>query len=166
MKAESQTTPAAGSPASLTRPFDLSSTIKPPRFQVDSIAFADLGLIALLTFFVCQSFLFSPGVPIDLPTVEEADTIVGVRTEAVATIWKGKVVTSIGSFPIERMDTAFTRLVAETKDAAPDLLLLIDRQTPLDDLTKIYESARRAGFSSIQLAARQPEANEPGSLRP
>jgi len=166
MKTDPEQHPVAEPSVLLTRPFDLVSRITAPRFRVDTIAFADIGLIALLTLFLSQSFLFSPGVSIDLPPIDEAESIVGVRAEAVATVWKGKIVTVYGSYPLDRMDTAMSRLILEISVPDPDLLLLVDRQTPVDGLTRIYESARRAGFDTVQLAARHPESDEPEVFLP
>jgi len=160
MNTESETRPAPGSPTLLTRPFGLASLITPPRFRVDTIAFADIGLIALLTLLTTQTFLFSPGVPINLPTVESSESIVGVHAEAVATVWKGKMITPRGSYPLERMDSALADLFVESGHPSPDLLLLVDQSTSVEGLTGIYESARRAGFATVQLAARPADTIE------
>ncbi|MFP4351554.1 MAG: hypothetical protein ACLFRP_01945 [Puniceicoccaceae bacterium] len=151
--------PAAASAAgaaedSLTRPFDLAARLKPPRFGVDAIAFADLGLIALLALLLSNRFLFSPGVAVDLPVFEDPDTVIGVRADAVATVWEGKIVTTLGSYPLDRIEVAFGSLAREGPSEERTLLLLIDRSTDLRTLGEIYESARRAGFPHVQMAAR------------
>jgi len=140
----------------LTSPFDLVSRISSPRFRIDSIAFVDIGLIALITLFLSQSFLFSPGVSIDLPTFENGESLTGVQAGAVATVWNEKIVTTLGSYPIERMGNAFADLKAKSMDDNRTLLLLIDGSTSLESMGKIYESAQGAGYDQIQMAARVP----------
>lgn len=142
----------------LARPFDLAGRLREPPFRVDSIPFVDLGLIALLALLLSQRFLFSPGVPIDLPRFEDPEAIIGARAEAVATVWNQRIVTVLGAYPLERMDAAFANLSGNSPERPETLLLLVDRETPLAELGRIYESARRAGFDRIQLAARTPSA--------
>lgn len=166
MSAEPEPDQAAEPPMLLTRPLDLASRLEAPRFRVDAVAFADIGLIALLTLFLSQSFLFSPGVSIALPQVGDEQSVVGVRAEAVATVWKGKIITVLGSYPLDRMDTAMNQLMEKTQVSDPDLLLLVDRSTAVDELTRIYESAQRAGFDTVQMAARHPEENKPEDFLP
>lgn len=144
----------------LTSPFGLADRLSAPRFRVDTIAFADLGFICLLTLFLSQSFIFSPGVAVDLPVFEEADSVVGVHADAVATVWNQKVVTVLGSYPLERMDSAFRDLVAESDRDDGTLLLLINQSTPFEALAEIYESARKAGFLEIQMAAKVDPADQ------
>lgn len=168
MKTEAETRAADPAPDLLTRPFDLASRIEAPRFRVDAIAFADIGLIALFALFLSQPFLFSPGVPIRLPVFEDPEVVVGVRSDAVATVWKGKIVTPLGSYPLDRLEAALGDLALESSVPSPTLLLLVDRGTALDELARIYESAREAGFATIQLAARGSGApfDATGNLAP
>jgi len=138
----------------LTQPFGLAQQFSAPRFRVDTIALVDVGFIALLALFLSNSFLFSPGVPINLPTLNDQQNLVGVRAESVATVWNDRIVTVFGAYPLERMDTAFAKLRESRPEEDPTVLLLVDRSTPLESLSKIYESARRGGFARIQMAAR------------
>lgn len=138
----------------LTSPFGLAERLTAPRFRVDTIAFADLGFICLLTLFLSRSFLFSPGVPIDLPVFESPEAVIGVQAGAVATVWQGKIVTILGSYPVERMDTAFREIFEHSGNTNSTLLLLTNRATPFEELSAIYESAKRAGFEIIQMAGR------------
>ncbi|MEM0964728.1 MAG: biopolymer transporter ExbD [Verrucomicrobiota bacterium] len=144
---------------SLTRPFNLAARLTAPRFRIDAVPFTDIGLIALLTLFLSQSVIFSPGVPVDLPTLPENEVLLGVRTEAVATIWKGNVVTVLGSYPLSRLGTALQDLKEESPDGNATLLLLVDQSTDLEALVEIYEEARIAGFEQIQMAARPADSS-------
>ncbi|MBC2602252.1 ExbD/TolR family protein [Puniceicoccus vermicola] len=138
----------------LTSPFGLAERLSPPRFRVDTIAFADLALICLITLLLCQSFIFSPGVTVDLPVLQSSESVIGVQADAVATVWDGKIVTNLGSYPLERMDTAFRDLMDNTKKEEGTLLLLSNRTTPFESIAEIFESARQAGFVQVQMAAK------------
>ncbi len=157
MKADPATGRSQTPSALLTRPLDLAARIEAPRSRVDAVAFADIGLIAVIALFFSQSFLFSPGVAIDLPVPEDTEAVVGVRADAVATVWQGEVITVLGAYPFSRAEAAMDALVAETVTTEPILLVLVDRSTSLDQLATIFETARRAGFASVQMAARDPE---------
>ncbi len=138
----------------LTSPFGLAERLTAPRFRIDAIAFADLGFICLLALFLSQSFLFSPGVNVDLPVLRSGEQVIGVQADAVATVWDGKIVTVMGSYPIERMDSVFRDLMLDSSRDGNTLLLLTDRATPFDSLAKIYQSARKAGFAQVQMATK------------
>jgi biopolymer transport protein ExbD len=140
----------------LTRPIGLAEHLTAPRFRVDSIAFADLAFICLLVLFLSQSFLFSPGVTVELPTLADSGELAGVHADAVATVWNRDIVTVQGSYPFARMDTAFRELMIASGGSGKTLLLLATRTTPLEDLTRIYESAREAGFQQVQIGAKPP----------
>ena len=71
-----------------------------------------------------------------------------------ATVWDGKIVTNLGSYPLERMDTAFRDLMDNTKKEEGTLLLLSNRTTPFESIAEIFESARQAGFVQVQMAAK------------
>tara|TARA_R100000027_G_scaffold52103_2_gene40798 strand:- start:23392 stop:23880 length:489 start_codon:yes stop_codon:yes gene_type:complete len=144
----------------LTSPFGLAERLTSPRFRVDTIAFADLAFICLLTLFLSRSFLFSPGVPIDLPTFEDSDSVIGVQADAVATVWQGKIVTVLGSYPMERMDSAFRDLFNHSGRSNGTLLLLTNRSTPFESISRIYDSARSAGFGVVQMAGKDGEPSD------
>jgi len=155
-----------GTPDLLTSPFDLSSRIIPPRFRVDVISFVDFAFIALLFLMLTQVFFFSPGVTIDLPKFSEGYQT-PVQPDAVATIWKGRIVTTEGVFPGTQMERAFTELFRTTQRPDPVLLLLMEKQESVEKMALVFENARKAGFEKVQIATRtEPSADilSPGQM--
>lgn len=144
---------AGSTPNLLTSPFDLIGRIQQPRFRVDVISFVDFAFIALLFLLLTQVFFFSPGVTIDLPEFSETYQT-PVQPDAVATIWKGRIVTTEGVFPGTQMERSFRDLFQKTHRTDPVLLLLMEKKESVEKMALVMESARRAGFQRIQIASR------------
>ena len=126
------------------------------RGQLDAAPFA--GVFFLLVIFVAlnSSLVFTPGVPIHLPTA--ADLPGTDRPTVVVVIDAGGQL----FFENQVIDESLLRqrLAVEVKDAREPLTLIVqaDKEVKYETLVRISLLARNAGFKDALLATRPPVA--------
>ncbi|MFP4281396.1 MAG: ExbD/TolR family protein [Opitutales bacterium] len=149
----------SATPHSITEPLNLRGYLRAaPRGSWDFLAVLDLLLIVGLLFLHQSHFIFAPGTEVSLASVDAQVMRVGagaavltVRREGLVFFDGQKIVT--GQLP---------EILADFRAAHPDrtdLLLKADRSLSLQTLTDLFETAEKAGFARVQLAAEpRPES--------
>ncbi len=141
----------------ITRPLNLSSRLRPPPRNFDSLFYVSVGLTALMFALFGSRFVLSPGLGVDfklpvMPTAlagaAAADVIIAIKGTDLIFV-EGAKVDSVGlrSWLIERAK------------GHPGLRLLVQADVTLTtkDLTSIYDMAHDAGFVGVQIAAEPSE---------
>jgi biopolymer transport protein ExbD len=137
----------------ITRPLNLSSRLKPAPRGFEFLFFVNMGLIALFFVLFGSRFVLSPGLGLDfnlptfagaLPGAVATDVVVAVKAADMAFVEGAKV-----NF------AGLREYLVEKAKGHADLRLLVqvDSALPARELTEIYDMARAAGFTSVQIAA-------------
>lgn len=145
----------------ITRPLDLSSKLKRPPRSFEALFYVNGGLIVLFFVLFGSRFVLSPGLGVDfrlpeLPGSMDAavatDVVIAIKGDNMAFVEGAKVnFAGLRQYLIER---------ARGKS---DLRLLVQADAALTthDLTKVYEMAREAGFSAVQIASEDSSRGAP-----
>jgi biopolymer transport protein ExbD len=140
----------------ITRPLDLSARLRPPPKGFESLFYVNAGLIVLFFVLFGSRFVLSPGlgVDFDVPVVPAA-LQAAVSTDVVVAV-KGRDMAFVGGAKVNfaGLEQQLTRQVDGRKGLR--LLVQADAQLTTQDLTDIYDMARRAGFGAVQIAAEPP----------
>lgn len=138
----------------LTRPLNLGATTEAPRFRVDAVPFIDLFALCLFFVFLSGKLVFSPGIPLDLPTSTDSE-IAGYRTDAVLTLLDDGFILDGGIYPPDRLGEILTRTAAEIGSPDASILIKVAANTPLQTFTRIAEDCRTAGFGRVIVAVEE-----------
>ena len=144
----------------ISSPFQLTRHLSEPERQFDFVPFVDLCIIGLFFALHSSRFLFAPGVTIELPRAD-AGFLAGAPSTAVMTVRENNMILFEGQ--IFRGETLRSNLreFVKTKQVSGSILLIkADKGVDVQLLLHIFEEARRAGFSRVQVAA---EASRPPS---
>jgi biopolymer transport protein ExbD len=124
------------------------------RGQLDVAAFAGVLFIMLIFVLLHSQLVFTPGVPIRLPEVEDLPGVIG-RTIVVAVDGSGQYYFDNQLTP-ERL--LRQRLIEEVNGSREAVTLVIqaDKQVSWDNLARLGLLARKAGVKDAVLATRPP----------
>ena len=141
----------------ITRPLDLSSRLRPPPRNFDSLFYVSAGLIALMFVLFGSRFVLSPGLGLDFKLPVMPTALPGAAATDVVIAIKGADLIFVEG---AKVDSAGLRswLIGRAK-GHPGLRLLVQADATLTtkDLTGIYEMAHDAGFAGVQIAAEPPQ---------
>ncbi len=144
----------------ISSPLQLTRHLREPERQFDFVPFVDLCVIGLFFALHSSRFLFAPGVTIELPQAD-AGFLTGAPATAVMTVRENNMILFEGQ--IFRGETLRSKLqeYVKTKQLPGSILLVkADKGVDVQLLLLIFEEARKAGFSRVQVAA---EASRPPS---
>jgi|TARA_B110000438_G_scaffold301264_2_gene355706 biopolymer transport protein ExbD len=115
----------------------------------------DLLIILAMLFLNYSRFVSAPGVEVNLAILESSSLQTSV-SRAVLTVRRDDLLFFDGrKITPERLSETLAAYLAENPNDQ-GLLLKVDRSTPTDELFSIFESARSAGFVTVQIAAESP----------
>ena len=121
----------------------------------------DVVLLLLIFFMLTSSFVFNPGIKVDLPEYRSSESL--NPTDLAVTITKrnevffrGKYWSAIDEFRLLRQE--FHDAARETKD--PRLIIQADMNVPLGRVTMIMGLAMEQGLDNQAIATRPKEQTE------
>jgi len=149
--------PSGGVPETLTEPLGLNRYRKSSKPAFPLLAIVDFCGIGCLFFVFSSSFIFSPGLSMDLPRSHESVTA-GLPAMGVLTVLSGgggdKVLFEGRIFALE--DVRFTyelELFAKKHGSATSTLLVkLDQATSMRTFFHICGIARKAGIGRVHIA--------------
>jgi biopolymer transport protein ExbD len=139
----------------------------------DATPFVDVLCIALFIALAGSRFIFAPGVAIDLARVPSLETQAAAPA-AVLTIDRNQLVFFDGvKIPVPAIEDTLRAWLRQAGGRDPVLLVKADVSMGLDELFRLLDIARRAGFVRVHLAAEDiwsemppfPEGGEGGVAR-
>ena len=145
----------------ITRPLNLRSYMQRPDLRFNSVPFLDVCIIVLFFALANSRFILASGVGIDfkeldLPQAGESlvagrptvgnFTMVSFRQDDII-MFEG------GRYLLDRVERPLQRYVEQNGLEGSVLLIKLDRSVPTEQLLRLCEIARRAGFSGVQIAA-------------
>ena len=147
-------------------PFDLKRHLKQPDLSVEVLPLVDLCLLALIFSFLSSPFIFSPGLGIDLPR-SSASSLSELPTAAVLSVNGPNMLLFEGQvYSLATLQPALDTFINRRRTPNPTLLLKMNREVAIQMLLTIADFARKAGFSSVQIAAQSTTSpSREGSVR-
>lgn len=142
-----------------TRPLDLRQYITcAPKPGFDPVPWIDLCVLALVLGLSSSRLVFVPGTLVDLPRYD-ASGQGAFASPAVLTVDLHDVAYFEGlKIPVAGLERALLSY-KEQRPAQQVLLIKADARIPLQQLLRIMELARTAGYAQVQLATELPEAS-------
>ncbi len=152
----------------ITRPLDLLSKLRPPPRNYDFLFLVNGALIALFFSLFGSKFVLSPGLRIG-----NTDMVLGTSPDAIANAAVTPVSISVNAGGQIWGDTGLIIesrlhewLAAQARRAPGSVLLVIgDTRATMKVYTTIVETAKAAGFASVQMAMQQPPENTEAEVR-
>ena len=145
----------------ITRPLDLASRLRPAPRMMDGVFYANLVLLGLFFALFGSRFVISPSVALEgttfsLPT-SSAPAVSGMSTTAVISVLGPDMVfTSEGRMTYQELRRWLPSQVARGAELDSRLLVRADARVATQDLVRLSDLAREAGFSGVQLALENP----------
>ncbi len=137
----------------ITGPLKLTRYLREPERRFDFVPFIDLCVIGLFFALHSSQFLFAPGVTIELPRAD-AGFLAGAPTAAVMTVRENNMIIFEGQiFHGEILRSKLQEYVKTKQLPGSILLVKADKGVDVQLLLLIFEEARKAGFSHVQVAA-------------
>lgn len=134
-------------------PLQLTRYLREPERQFDFVPFVDLCVIGLFFALHSSHFLFAPGVTIELPRAD-AEFLTGAPAAAVMTVRENNMIIFEGQIFHEKTLRSKLQEYVKTKQQPGSILLVkADKGVDVQLLLHIFEEARKAGFSRVQVAA-------------
>ena len=157
MRESGSSFPSGVVPETLTKPLGLNRYQKSSKPAFPLLAIVDFCGIGCLFFVFSSSFIFSPGLPMDLPGGHESVTK-GLPAMGVLTVLSGggadKVLFEGRIFALE--DVRFTyeleTFAQKHRSATSTLLVKLDQGTSMRTFFHICGIARKAGIGRVHIA--------------
>jgi biopolymer transport protein ExbD len=157
MRESGSSFPSGVVPETLTKPLGLNRYQKSSKPAFPLLAIVDFCAIGCLFFVFSSSFIFSPGLPMDLPGGHESVTK-GLPSMGVLTVLSGggadKVLFEGRIFALE--DVRFTyeleTFAQKHGSATSTLLVKLDQVTSMRTFFHICGIARKAGIGRVHIA--------------
>ena len=146
----------------ITRPLDLASRLRPAPRMMDGVFYANLVLLGLFFALFGSRFVISPSVSLEgttfaLPT-SSAPAASGMSTTAVISVLGPDMVfTAEGRMTYQELRRWLPTQVARGAELDSRLLVRADARVATQDLVRLSDLAREAGFSGVQLALENPQ---------
>ena len=139
--------------------FKRSVKIEEGRLEITPLI--DVVLLLLIFFMLTSSFVFNPGIKVNIPEYSSAEII--KPTDLVVTItksnevfFKGKYMSPIDDF--KQLKLEFRKAAREAED--PRLIVEADIAVPLGKVTEIMSMANKEGLNNQAIATRPKEVLE------
>ncbi len=120
--------------------------------QLDIAPLIDVVFLLLIFFMLTSSYIFQPGIKINLPkavtseVIREKDLVVSVNAE-------NQIYFNNRSITLQKLRPHLEKAAAEDWP----LLIKADRQASLGKVVQIRDMSREAGLTQINIATNQPE---------
>jgi biopolymer transport protein ExbD len=129
--------------------------------KLDITPLIDVVLQLLIFFALTSSFVFNPGIRVDIPEYSSTESV--KQSDLIVTITKGNEVFFKGSYisPIEgfkQLKLEFRKAVNETKD--PRLIIQADVGVPFGKVVDIMSLAMDEGINHQAIATKPNEETE------
>ncbi len=143
-------------PGSITRPLNFRSFMsRVPGVGFDSVPFLDVILIFVFLGIGSSSFVFSPGVEVDLVQIDSGMSG-SVGPTAVLTVMPNEQFFFEGrKIPRDALESALKAYAEALPPGRRYLLLKVDLTTSTEESLAILSAARRAGFDRVQMAGEE-----------
>jgi biopolymer transport protein ExbD len=137
----------------ITRPLNLSSRLRPQPRGFEVLFYVNAGLLALFFVLFGSRFVLSPGlgVEFDVPSLPAA-MAGAVSTDVVVAI-KGADMAFVEGAKVNFSGLRQNLIERAREHKGLRLLVQADAALTTRDLTEVYDMAREAGFTSVQIAA-------------
>ena len=127
--------------------FNFPTSSEKDSFGLDFAPLLDLCIIAGFFVWLSSHFTFSPGIPVELPQMQNQETLQGSRCTAVLTVAEGDVLLLEGArYSLNDINLALRELVEREKPREVKLLLKIDKRTVVEILFGLCEIALENGI--------------------
>lgn len=141
----------------ITRPLDLASRLRPAPRAMDGAFYANVVLLGLFFAFFGSRFVLAPGLELersafDLPRSSGAVAGAVSTTAVISVLGPGMIFTSQGRMSYDELARWLPTQVARGGEAEARLLVRADSRVAAQELMRLADLARNAGFSSVQLA--------------
>ena len=143
-------------PGSITQPLNFRSFVRRvPGLGFDAVPFLDVILLFVFLGIGSSSFIFAPGVDVDLARIDSG--ISGsVGSTAVLTIMPNEQFFFEGrKIPREALEPALAAYAEMLPAEQRYLLLKVDLATSTEETFAIFSMVRRAGFDRVQMAGEE-----------
>ncbi|MBN1919372.1 MAG: biopolymer transporter ExbD [Verrucomicrobia bacterium] len=130
------------------------------RGQLELTPFVDVVLLLLIFFLLSSSYVFSPGIKVDLPEsttsseVKSSDLVITV-TKRREVRFRDKLISPANEF--EQLRSELQKVRRTHGEETPRVILRADRDIPLGLATQIMGIAQDEGFFSLAIATQQKE---------
>ena len=145
----------------ITRPLDLSSRLRPPPRNFDSLFYVSAGLIVLMFVLFGSRFVLSPGLKVDFKLPVMPTALPGAAATDVVIAIKGADLIFVEGAKVDSAGLRIWLIERAKGHAGLRLLVQADVTLTTKDLTSIYEMAHDAGFAGVQIAAEPPQQTDP-----
>ncbi len=136
------------------RPFDFEAHLHTKSRRLDVVPFIDVCLIAIFFSLFGSSYVFAPGITLNLPVSRTAavDALPIYEVLTVGEIEGSERILFAGRiFNLETFEKGL--LSGREERGETTLLVRIDESVSVGTLTKVCDIARASGFGEIQIAA-------------
>lgn len=140
---------------SITQPFGFKNHLKALRKPDYTLPFVLIMLVGLAFFFTGADFLLAPGLSIELPKLESNEAMSLPVTKVITLIDKHMLLFEGGIYTLEQLE----RQWAPSDIDKGRLLLKCDKAIDMESVLHLCELSRKAGFSSVQIAADKEETH-------
>ncbi|HEY5552281.1 MAG TPA: biopolymer transporter ExbD [Opitutaceae bacterium] len=137
----------------VTQPLDLQSHLRPSPRSFDVFYFADLALLAVFFMLMGSQFVLAPGMPVNLPVMEDSTNLAQPADVVVSMRGDDGVLFEGGLFPLAAFQSKLAEIVAARN--VETVLVRVDRQVTAQGLLDLCAAARRAGAKHVQIAAEE-----------
>ena len=122
------------------------------RGLLDIAPLIDVVFLLLIFFMLTSSYIFQPGIKINLPKAVTSEAI--EERNLVITI-NAKGLTFLNDRPVTLRE--LTSFLEKAAQVDRPLLIKADRKTSLGKVVQIWDMSREAGLSQISISTNQPE---------
>ncbi|MCC5025704.1 MAG: hypothetical protein J6386_24295 [Candidatus Synoicihabitans palmerolidicus] len=154
----------------ITRPLDLASKLRTPPWPMDGLFYTNVVLLGLFFGLFGSRFILSPGIAIERSDFKLVHSS-GARSTAIATtavisvLGSDMVFTDVGRMNFAELAIWLPTQVARGNEGEARLLVRADSKVSAQDLMRLNDLAKRAGFSGVQLALESRDAQGTGDSR-
>ncbi|MGE9293530.1 MAG: ExbD/TolR family protein [Puniceicoccales bacterium] len=143
---------------SILRPLGLTQLLATPDKRLDATPLFDVLLIIAMFFVLGSRFVFAPGLSVALPVSPVSD-LGGISTVDVLTVKsRDFIIYRETKYTLSSLEKSMTSATYENPPRDAYLLVRADEGVDMETFIAISKLARVAGYSGVQLAAREPEA--------
>jgi biopolymer transport protein ExbD len=120
--------------------------------QLDIAPLIDVVFLLLIFFMLTSSYIFQPGIKIDLPKAVTSD-VIGEKNLIITISSKDRIYLKGSQVTLKQLKS---RLAKAADDDRP-LLIEADRKASVGRIVRIWDLCRETGLTQINIATAQPE---------
>lgn len=134
-------------------PLNISQKLQKPSYSLDAAPFLNVLVVAFFFCLLGSHFLTAPGLSIDLPSAPQP-LVHNEVTEQVLTLklhnqifFQGKI------YSLQTIEQPLLHALETHTSTTPALLIKMDKNISTEDLLKLCEIAKNAGYAKIHIAS-------------